>query len=186
MGIFEEWILARQGDLNKFFEYYTSIPPYTSPIFDSIDGAITRPNQTLGSRHEYTRGDPWGLVLSEATLDLELAFPIVYPQTVKVFQTDDWYWAAHLQFNYLGFFNDFLDGIDGSYCTFSAFNETGNNPKLDPTYPDPRPHGYRGKLQCGAFRPTNVISISYDLHELDIPWPYQKRQCLEYLKLGQY
>ncbi len=36
----------------------------------------------------------------------------------------------------------------------------------------------------GIYKPTNVMSISYDL--LDVTWPfnYQRRQCNEYLKLG--
>lgn len=119
-------------------------------------------------------------------MDLELAFPIVYPQTVTVFQTDDWYWAGRsvLHDEATGFFNDFLDGIDGSYCTYNPFNGSGTGININPTYPDPRPHGFKGKLQCGAFKPTNVISISYAYHELQQPPAYQKRQCLEILKLG--
>ena len=56
--------------------------------------------------------------------------------------------------------NNFLDAIDGSYCSFSAYGETGNSP-LDPPYPDPNPGGYKGQLQCGVYTPTHVISISY-------------------------
>jgi tripeptidyl-peptidase I len=37
---------------------------------------------------------------------------------------------------------------------------------------------------CGVFTPTNVISVSYGGQEADLPIAYQKRQCLEYLKLG--
>jgi tripeptidyl-peptidase-1 len=37
---------------------------------------------------------------------------------------------------------------------------------------------------CGIFQPTNVISVSYGGQESDVPISYQKRQCLEYLKLG--
>jgi hypothetical protein len=65
--------------------------------------------------------------------------------------------------------------IDGSYCTYSAYGETGNDPVLDPTYPDP--NGYQGQLQCGVYKPTNVISISYGEQESDLPAYYQKRQC---------
>ena len=35
-----------------------------------------------------------------------------------------------------------------------------------------------------ADKPTNVISLSYGGQEADLPISYQKRQCLEYLKLG--
>ena len=171
--------------MNKFFEYYTNIPAYTSPLFNSIDGAVTRPNQTQGWKDKYLDGWDWSGILSESTLDLEIALPIIYPQTVTIFQTDDPHWAFKA-FTYpkAGFLNTFLDAIDGSYCAYVAFNETGNDPKLDPKYPDSRPHGYRDRLQCGVFKPTNVISISYGRTELALPASYAKRQCLEFLKLG--
>ena len=37
---------------------------------------------------------------------------------------------------------------------------------------------------CGTYKPTNVISLSYGGQESDLPITYQKRQCLEYMKLG--
>ena len=37
-------------------------------------------------------------------------------------------------------FNNFLDAIDGSYCTF----EGGDDPHADEIYPDPAPGGYKG------------------------------------------
>jgi tripeptidyl-peptidase I len=58
-------------------------------------------------------------------------------------------------------------------------------PNWDPTYPDPTPGtGYNGTLQCGVYKSTNVISLSYGGQEADVPVSYQKRQCNEYLKLG--
>ena len=61
--------------------------------------------------------------------------------------------------------------------------QTGNA-AIDPKYPDPNPLGYQGKLQCGVYKPTNVISISYGEQEDDLPTNYQKRQCNEFMKLG--
>lgn len=81
-----------------------------------------------------------------------------------------------------GIFNTFLDALDGSYCTYSAFGESGNDPVLDPIYPDP--NGYQGPLQCGVYTPTNVITISYGEFEGDLPTYYQQRQCNEFLKLA--
>jgi tripeptidyl-peptidase-1 len=87
-------------------------------------------------------------------------------------------------------FNTFLDALDGSYCTSCAFGECGDATSIgteghgDPVYPDPRPGGYKGQLQCGIYKPTNVISLSYGGQEADVPVYYQKRQCNEYLKLG--
>lgn len=84
-----------------------------------------------------------------------------------------------------GFFNDFLDAIDGSYCTFSFDGITGNSAGLDPTYPDKaRTGGFTGDLQCGVFEPTNVISFSYAVPEAALPPSYVQRQCAEYMKLA--
>lgn len=75
-------------------------------------------------------------------------------------------------------------------CTYTAFNITGNTPGpvtkpgYDPVYPDPRPHEWNKSVQCGIFKPTNVISISYLDWEDETSAPYLERQCLEYLKLA--
>jgi tripeptidyl-peptidase-1 len=37
---------------------------------------------------------------------------------------------------------------------------------------------------CGTYQPTNVISISYGVAEVDEPANYQLRQCNEFMKLG--
>lgn len=31
-----------------------------------------------------------------------------------------------------------------SYCTYSAYGETGDNPEIDPVYPDTQAGGYKG------------------------------------------
>jgi len=142
----------------------------THPTLDSIDGGfapVTNISQAGG----------------EANLDFELAIPIIYPQTTTLYQTDDPYYAEG-DSNATGIFNTFLDAIDGSYCTYSAYGETGNDPVLDPKYPDPNPGGYKGQSMCGVYKPTNVISISYGEQEQDLPAYYQQRQCNEFLKLG--
>jgi len=41
-----------------------------------------------------------------------------------------------------------------------------------------------GKLQCGVYKPTNVISASYGECEQDLPYDYTARQCNEFMKLG--
>jgi tripeptidyl-peptidase-1 len=117
----------------------------------------------------------------ESILDFSLVFPLVFPQPIHLFQTDDD--VVENNYTFLGFLNNFLDAIDGSYCDFTAFGETGNSP-IDPPYPDPRPGGFKGALECGVFQPTKVISISYGGDELDLPQSYMERQCLEYMKLG--
>lgn len=76
-------------------------------------------------------------------------------------------------------FNNFLDGIDGSYCTFQG----GDDPDYDGIYPNPLRGGYK-KQDCGIFTPASVISTSYGYNEVDLPPSYEQRQCSEYLKLG--
>lgn len=79
----------------------------------------------------------------------------------------------------------FYDALDGSYCTYSAYGETGDCTTADcrdPSYPDP--YAYTGALQCGVYKPTNVISISYGGYEALLPASYLKRQCSEIMKLG--
>lgn len=109
----------------------------------------------------------------ESDLDFQISYPLIYPQKAVLFQTDDPVYEAN--YTYEGFLNNFLDAIDGSYCSYSAFGETGNS-VLDPPYPDPAAGGYKGKLQCGVYKPTNVISISYGGQESDLPASYQQRQ----------
>lgn len=90
----------------------------------------------------------------ESDLDFQIAIPIIYPQSTVLFQT---------AVNNNDIFNTFLDAIDGSYCTFSDDGETGDDPTVDGTTPNE---------QCGAFSPTNVISISYGTAEADYPTYY--------------
>lgn len=62
-----------------------------------------------------------------------------------------------------GFMDNLLSAIDGSYC--SDTDDEGGD-------------------QCGIYKPTNVISISYGGAEAWWPIPAQHRQCNEYMKLG--
>lgn len=120
MGIFEEGDFYSQFDLNSFFTNFTSyIPNGTHPILDSIDGG-TAPVQT-------------SLAGGESDLDFQLAIPIIYPQTTTLYQTDDLFYAEGGSITATGILNTFLDAIDGSYCTYSAYGETGDDPVLDPT-----------------------------------------------------
>lgn len=172
MGIFEaELQMYDQEDLNLFFSNYTSIPNGTHPILDLVDGGV-------GVTTNISEAGP------EALLDTEMAYPIVYPQAITIFNVDDLNYQAEPNDTYTWGFNTLLDAIDGSYCTYSAYGETGDAPGIDPTYPDPAPGGYKGSLQCGVYKPTNVISLSYGGREAEVSIAYQKRQCNEFLKLG--
>ncbi|EME43885.1 hypothetical protein DOTSEDRAFT_151445 [Dothistroma septosporum NZE10] len=169
LGIFEDLgDVYSQTDLNDFFLTLTQnrIPQGTHPKLESVDGA--------------TAPDPVTSAGPESDLDFQISYPIIYPQNSILFQTDDPVYEAN--YTYAGFLNNFLDAIDGSYCTTPMPKDGGAN--LDPPYPHNVPGGYNKPLQCGVYKPTNVISVSYGGQESDLPPSYQKRQCAEYMKLG--
>ncbi|KAI9664857.1 MAG: hypothetical protein M1821_006305 [Bathelium mastoideum] len=170
IGIYENGDFYAQEDLNLFFANFTPyIPQGTHPTLDSIDGGEAPvPLSEAGG---------------ESSLDFQLAYPIIYPQGATLFQTDDINYSNG-NISRVGIYNDWLDAIDGSYCNYTAFGETGNSPTLDPVYPDPLPGGYKGQLQCGVYKPTSVMSVSYSTQEYDKPEYYQRRQCNEFMKLG--
>ncbi|KAJ5604369.1 hypothetical protein N7510_009523 [Penicillium lagena] len=160
LGIFEDiGDVYAQDDLDLFFTTLAmNIPSGTHPILKAVDGA-TAPTTV-------TNAGP------ESDLDFQISYPIIWPQNSVLFQTDDMHYENDYTFR--GFLNTFLDAIDGSYCSEIS--------PLDPKYPDP--NGYKGKLMCGVYKPTNVISISYGSAEADLPISYQRRQCQEFMKLG--
>ncbi|KIN00382.1 hypothetical protein OIDMADRAFT_164812 [Oidiodendron maius Zn] len=161
LGIFESLgDYLSQTDLDLFYlSLAPNIPVGTGPTVHGIDGGTIPAGASAGP---------------ESDLDFQIAYPLIYPQNTILFQTDDQVYEANYTFQ--GFLNTFLDALDGSYC--SSINP------LDPPYPDPQPGGYTGSLQCGVYKPTNVISISYGGQESDLPAAYQQRQCNEFLKLG--
>ncbi|GJC89477.1 tripeptidyl-peptidase sed1 [Colletotrichum liriopes] len=184
LGIFEGvGIHYSQKDLDTFFStLHPYIPPGTYPEERLIDGAIGAVENFPG-RSQSNAG-------TESDMDIEAAWPLIWPQKTVLFQADDEYYEVSqtaADTPYLGFWNTFFDAIDGSYCSFSAYNETGDctEPEcLDPVYPDPNLGGYKGQLQCGVYQPTKVISISYSGGEADLPASYLKRQCHEIMKLA--
>ncbi|KAK0625070.1 Pro-kumamolisin, activation domain-containing protein [Bombardia bombarda] len=169
-----------QWDLDMYWKYTAPfIPNGTHPELRAINGAYG-PTENV-----FTAG-------FEADLDFEVSIPLVWPQKTVLWQTDDeWYETNQLRANtrYPGFFNTLFDAIDGSYCTLSAYGYTGNcdtDECRDPEYPNPwdSDEGYQGELMCGAYAPTNVLSISYSGFEHELPDNYLRRQCLEIMKLG--
>lgn len=148
-----------QGDLNLFFANFSTNQKQKTPTTDLIDGAVV---QTTDQGFEYN---------GESDLDLEYAMTLVNPQPVTLYQAGDLVEGAS--------FNNFLDAIDGSYCTF----EGGDDPTQDAVYPDPF-GGYQGPENCGGFAATKVISTSYGYNEADLTAFYEMRQCSEYMKLG--
>ena len=148
-----------QNDLNLFFANFSKNQVQKTPIIDLIDGATV---QTTNQGFQYN---------GESDLDLEYAMVLVNPQKVTLYQVGDLVEGAS--------FNNFLDAIDGSYCTYQG----GDDKIQDATYPDPF-GGYQGPENCGGFAATKVISTSYGYNEADLTAPYERRQCNEYMKLG--
>lgn len=174
VGLFEGGDHYSQADIDLFFARYApNVPQGTSPTPAYIDGA-----QGPVPQNSAMNG-------GEADIDIDMIYSLVYPQKIALYQTDDIPQAAEEMDGKLeGFLNTFLDALDGSYCTYSAYGITGDSPGIDAQYPDPLPGGYKGKLQCGVYKPARVISASYGEAEADLPKNYQLRQCNEFMKLS--
>ncbi|KAJ6172130.1 Aorsin [Penicillium chermesinum] len=172
LGLYEQGDYFAEEDLDLYWAKYAPwVPQGTYPIPALIDGA----NYSVPTTSALNGG--------EADIDIDMAYSLIYPQTVTLYQVDDQIYEPK-EIATTNLFNTFLDALDGSYCTYSAYGETGDDPNIDPVYPDPAAGGYKGKLQCGVYKPTNVISASYGQAEADLPIAYTKRQCNEFLKLG--
>ncbi|KAI2634469.1 peptidase S8/S53 domain-containing protein [Xylaria nigripes] len=151
-----------QTDLNIFFSMFTNVPNDTAPVINAVDGG-------------YFENEEYLAVRGESDLDLCYAMSLVHPMNVTLYQVgDDSFFSSATN-------NNFLDAIDGSYCTF----EGGDNPSYDAVYPHSgTPGAYTGRVMCGTLNATNVISVSYASNEGDRPASYRTRECLEYMKLG--
>ena len=145
IGIYEPGAdMVSQSDLTQFYKLYTPrVPQGWAPEVDGIDGANVTLTPVIAS--------------GEADLDAMMIIPIVYPQRAKMYQTQTQ--------TLLGLFNQFLDAIDGTYCNYSAFGETGDDPEIDGNTPHE---------QCGVFKPAAVISSSYSYGENHYPASYSE------------
>ncbi|MCJ1395521.1 hypothetical protein MMC18_008407 [Xylographa bjoerkii] len=123
MGIYEFGDDYGNTNLDLIFASFApQIPQGTRPTVDNIDFT---PYATFEPQME-----------DEGDTDFDVGYPLVSPQTLTKFQTDDPYYSLYWANNFRGLFNDFLAGIDGSYCVYSASGETGNDPIIAPIYPD--------------------------------------------------
>ena len=96
-----------------FFKNFSSNLIGTRPITDLIDGAIV---QDIVEDFGYN---------GESDLDLEYGYALAQDTPITLYQVGDIVEGAS--------FNNFLDAIDGSFCTF----EGGDDPNDDGVYPDP-------------------------------------------------
>ncbi|KDQ15066.1 hypothetical protein BOTBODRAFT_301248 [Botryobasidium botryosum FD-172 SS1] len=147
------------SDLDLFFKNFSRGTIGYRPKLVSFDGGVVQNNQT---------GFDFS---SESNLDLEYAIGLVHPAPVTLYQVGDLVEGAS--------FNNFLDGIDSSFCG-------GDDPTQDGIYPDASnaTGSYKGPEDCGTTKPTYIISTSYGSNEADTTPAYEERQCNEYMKLG--
>jgi tripeptidyl-peptidase I len=154
-------------DLDLFFtKYYPQIPSGTYPILQSVDGGVAPLNITKFNKTATA-------VVGEPVLDLEVAYPIIYPQQIRYFQTGNPDVIAKIP-NATPEDDEFdliLDAFDASFCTY----EGGNNKTIDGDY---------SNLDCGTYNAPNVLSLSYGATESELPIVLQQRQCNEFMKLG--
>ncbi|KAF8880770.1 peptidase S8/S53 domain-containing protein [Infundibulicybe gibba] len=130
-----------QSDLDMFAAIFSQNMVGQSPKLVSIDGGVV---QNLSATFSLN---------GESSLDLQYAMALVNPtgtaQAVTLYQAGDLPAGAT--------FNNFLDALDGSFCTYDGGDDVFN----DAFYPDEAPGGYDGPPDCGTTRPANIISTSY-------------------------
>lgn len=170
-------------DLDLFFANFSTSQVGERPLLDSVDGG--KPQQliqTFSFNGESDLDLEYAMVCCSCCSSFKLHFlqiktntrcsqSLSYPQQITLFQTGDDEESAS--------FNNFLDAIDASYCTYDGGDVAGE----DGTYPDPKPGGYKSQ-DCGLYAPPSVISTSYGYNEADLTYAYAARQCYEYMKLG--
>ncbi|KAK7055138.1 peptidase S8/S53 domain-containing protein [Favolaschia claudopus] len=151
-------------DLDSFFQLFRPSLVGSRPELISIDGGVVQ-----------TEEMDFGVNI-ESNFDLGYAMTLVGPgQPVRLYQVED-----IVEGSTVAGFNDFLDALDGDYCT----EDGGDDPSIDGIYPDPAPDGYKGPKDCGNKPRSHVISVSYAYNEADFTPFYEIRQCNEYGKLG--
>jgi tripeptidyl-peptidase-1 len=148
------------GDLDLFFGNFSPSQVGVRPIPVLIDGAVV---QTTNQSFDFN---------GESDLDLEYAMSLTNPQPITLLQTGDLVEGAG--------FDNWLDAVDGSFCTF----EGGDDPTQDGIYPDTLPGGFDGPESCGIVAPPHTVSVSYLQDESTVTAAFANRQCSEYAKLG--
>ncbi|PPQ78612.1 hypothetical protein CVT25_010576 [Psilocybe cyanescens] len=150
-----------QSDLDTFFRNFSPSLVGVAPKFVSINGGSIEvdANSDVGE-------DGW---------ILEYAMTLTQPQPVQFLQSGNAQIGPISSFS----FNDWLDAVDGSYCT----SDGGDDFTFDPQLPNPLPGGFKDH-SCGTVKSPNVVSNSQGLHEFQYSEFYRQRQCNEFGKLG--
>ena len=146
LGLYEsEGQLWDQQDLNSYFEtLLQNAPDGTHPNVMSINGAVAEgPVENAGG---------------EMILDLTIAYSIIYPQTITVFQSQGTAEQNRTYYQDYAGYEALLDAIDGSYCD-DAEGDAG--------------------ADCGTGQLTRVFSSSYGTPEIYLPEKSSIRMCNE-------
>ncbi|KAJ8501884.1 hypothetical protein ONZ45_g11978 [Pleurotus djamor] len=126
-----------QSDLDMFFKKISPSLIGQSPDFVSVDG-----------------GSLNGTSFGELGWILQYAMSLSAPQEVTLLKVGDQ--TVSGPFGGVSF-NEWLDAVDGSYCT----SDGGDDLNFDPQFPNPFPDpGAFNDHSCGIVRPPNVISVS--------------------------
>ncbi|KAM3476925.1 hypothetical protein MY5147_002937 [Beauveria neobassiana] len=145
LGIWETGDTFDQEDLDIFLSNFApNVPKGRKPQLALINGATAPVRQEDGG--------------GESLLDLEIAYPIIQPQNIIVFQNKP------IRNAFSQFFADWASAVDKDFC------------KEDPNFDR--------RLMCGKYQPSNVLSVSYGDAEMDEPIAVVERVCNEFLKLG--
>jgi tripeptidyl-peptidase I len=98
MGVYETGDAYDQESLNDFF---TNLAPYipngTHPILQSIDGGVAPVSVNQSGE--------------ESALDLKIAYPLIYPQKIRLFLDE---YSSSTTFGKLYV----LDALDASFCSY--------------------------------------------------------------------
>ncbi|KAJ7645116.1 peptidase S8/S53 domain-containing protein [Mycena polygramma] len=148
-----------QSDLDTFFANFSPTLVGKSPLFVSIDGGIVDAVE--------------GTDVGEDGWILQYTMALVEPQPVTMLQV-----GTMITGNFLSF-NEWLDAVDGSYCT----SDGGDDLTFDPQFPN-LPIGDFQEHSCGTVKPPYVISNSRADFEYRLSPFYAQRQCNEFAKLG--
>jgi tripeptidyl-peptidase-1 len=164
LGIFAFFNAYEQRDLDTYWSHYAPwVPNGTYPKEVSINGAEGREPKA-----------PSYYVVTESDIDFDLAFSLIYPQAVTLYQTSP---NEYQQKSYIKEYGKnatalggpslwlpFISALDGSLCT-EAERQSG--------------------ADCGTINDlTRVLSVSYGASELQLPESIARRTCNEFMKLS--
>ena len=159
LGIFAYGDVYDQDDLNLYWSHYAPwVPNGTHPNLQSINGAKAPAPTIVGP--------------GESIIDLDIAFALLYPQEVTLYQTQstrvqqevwikDYGPSANNSLSIGIAMLPFTAALDGKLCT-QRERDSG--------------------ADCGTIELTNVVSVSYGSSELQTSERAANRTCKEFMK----